>query len=162
MTRKSELGLDLGFLHDKILLYASYYLYRSSNQLVSYPLPDITGAGSIIGNLPAVIRNNGLELVLSTQHIRHNHFEWASSLNITFGRNQLLRYPDPTIPMQTSAGFVEGQALSQLYVATAMGVDPATGTYLFADADHHPVPADKATESKPVDMAPVWLRRLEQ
>ncbi|WP_187294731.1 SusC/RagA family TonB-linked outer membrane protein [Chitinophaga pinensis] len=155
LTRKSEFGLDMGFLHDKILLYASYYLYRSSNQLVSYPLPDITGAGSIIGNLPAVIRNNGLELVLSAQHIRNKNFEWASSFNITFGRNQLLRYPDPTIPMQSSVGFVEGQALSQLYVATAMGVDPATGTYQFADANHHPVPANKAVESKPIDMAPV-------
>lgn len=155
LTRKSELGLDLGFLHDKLLLYASYYLYRSSNQLVSYPLPDITGSGSIIGNLPAVIRNNGLELVLSAQHIRNRNFEWASSFNITFGHNQLLRYPDPTIPMQSSTGFVEGQALSQLYVATAMGVDPATGAYQFADANHHPVPADKAVESKPVDMAPV-------
>ncbi|MBW8688179.1 SusC/RagA family TonB-linked outer membrane protein [Chitinophaga rhizophila] len=155
LTRKSEAGIELGFLHDKLLFSASYYVYRSSNQLVSYPLPDITGAGNIIGNLPVLIRNSGLELALTTQHIKRRRFEWASSFNISFCHNKLINYPDPTIPIQSSFQFVEGQALSQQYVADAMGVDPLTGTYLFADAHHHPVPADKAAETHPVDVIPV-------
>lgn len=157
LTQKSEAGLELGFLKDKILLSASHFIYRSSNQLVSYPLPDITGAGSIIGNLPAVIRNTGWEFVLSTQHIRLKKFEWASSFNISFGRNKLVSYPDPTIPMPAAPEFVEGQPLSQLYVATSMGVDPATGSYLFADAQQHPVPVEKAAQSMSVNSVPVFF-----
>ncbi|QHS61073.1 SusC/RagA family TonB-linked outer membrane protein [Chitinophaga agri] len=156
LTRKSEVALDLGFLHDRLLLSASYYLHRSSNQLISYPLPDITGAGSIIGNLPAVIRNNGLELSLSVERIQHNKLIWRSSFNISFGHNKLISYPDPTIPVEAVNPFVEGQALSQQYVATAMGVDPQTGTYQFADAENHPVPAAKAVENKAMDVAPFW------
>ncbi|PWV54536.1 SusC/RagA family TonB-linked outer membrane protein [Chitinophaga sp. S165] len=157
LTQKSEAGLELGFLKDKVLLSASYFIYRSSNQLVPYPLPDITGASSIIGNLPAVIRNAGWEFVLSTQYLRQKNFEWASSFNISFGRNKLVNYPDPTIPMAVPDKFVEGQPLSQLYVATAMGVDPATGSYLFADAQQHPVPAERAAESRSVNSVPVFF-----
>jgi TonB-linked SusC/RagA family outer membrane protein len=157
LTQKSEAGLELGFLKDKVLLSTSYFVYRSSNQLVPYPLPDITGAGSIIGNLPAVIRNTGWEFVLSTQYIRREKFEWASSFNISFGRNKLVHYPDPTIPMPAINKFVEGQPLSQLYVATAMGVDPANGSYLFADAQQHPVPAERAAESMSVNSVPVFF-----
>lgn len=155
LTRKSEVGLDLGFLYDRILFSSCYYLHRSSNQLISYPLPDITGAGSIIGNLPAVIRNNGLEFAVSVQRIKYRKLVWHSSFNISFGHNKLVSYPDPTIPVLPINKFVEGQALSQKYVATAMGVDPQTGAYLFADANHQPVPAEKAAENKAVDVVPV-------
>jgi TonB-linked SusC/RagA family outer membrane protein len=160
LTQKSEAGLELGFLKDKILLSASHFIYRSSNQLVSYPLPDITGAGSIIGNLPAVIRNTGWEFAMSAQNIRSKKFEWTSSFNISFGRNKLVSYPDPTIPIPGTPKFVEGQPLSQLYVATSMGVDPATGSYLFADAEQHPVPAEKAAESMSVNSVPVFFGGL--
>ncbi|WP_170117457.1 SusC/RagA family TonB-linked outer membrane protein [Chitinophaga ginsengisoli] len=157
LTQKSEAGLELGFLNDKILFSASHFIYRSSNQLVAYPLPDITGAGSIIGNLSAVIRNTGWEFVLSTKQIRKDQFEWASSFNISFGRNKLVQYPDPTIAIPGTSRYVEGKPLSQLYVATSMGVDPATGAYLFADADRHPVPAEKAAETQSVNSYPVFF-----
>jgi TonB-linked SusC/RagA family outer membrane protein len=157
LTQKSEAGLELGFLEDKILFSASHFIYRSSNQLVSYPLPDITGAGSIIGNLPAVIRNTGWEFVLTARQFRQEGFEWSSSFNISFGRNKLVYYPDPTIAIPGTSRFVEGKPLSQLYVASSMGVDPATGAYVFADADHHPVPAEKAAESLSVNSYPVFF-----
>ncbi|UPK69747.1 SusC/RagA family TonB-linked outer membrane protein [Chitinophaga filiformis] len=157
LTQKSEAGLELGFLDDKILFSASHFIYRSSNQLVAYPLPDITGAGSIIGNLPAVIRNTGWEFTLSTRCIRKQQFEWASAFNISFGHNKLVHYPDPTIPFLGGNGFVEGEPLSQRYVATSMGVDPATGSYLFADANQKPVPAEKAAERLSVNSVPVFF-----
>lgn len=157
LTQKSEAGLELGFLKDRLLFTASHFIYRSSNQLVAYPLPDITGAGSIIGNLPAVIRNAGWEFVLTARQFRTKMFEWATSFNISFGRNKLVYYPDPTIAIPGTSGFVEGKPLSQLLVATAMGVDPATGAYLFADASNHPVPAEDAVESLSVNSYPVFF-----
>jgi hypothetical protein len=120
-------------------------------------LPDITGASSIIGNLPAVIRNSGWEFVLSARQIRKNKFEWASSFNISFGRNKLVHYPDPTIPTLGTSGFVEGEPLSQHYVAKVIGVDPEKGSYLFADANNRPVPADSAAESLSVNSVPVFF-----
>ncbi|MCF6401254.1 SusC/RagA family TonB-linked outer membrane protein [Chitinophaga filiformis] len=157
LTQKSEAGLELGFLQDKVLFSASHFIYRSSRQLVPYPLPDITGASSIIGNLPAVIRNSGWEFVLSTRQIRKNKFEWASSFNISFGRNKLVQYADPTLSILGTGGFVEGEPLSQHYVATAMGVDPATGSYLFADSSNKPGPANKAAERLSVNSVPVFF-----
>ncbi len=62
VNRKLQGGLDLGFLNDKVLMSASYYRNRTSNQLVSYPLPIQTGFASLgAKNIPAVIQNTGLE-----------------------------------------------------------------------------------------------------
>jgi TonB-linked SusC/RagA family outer membrane protein len=154
LTRKAEVGLELGFLKDKLILSACYFNYNSSKQLVSYPLPDITGAGSIIGNLPAKIRNTGWEFVLSTQHIGTKQFEWSSSFNISLGHNKLTAYPDPTRFAQEGRDLVEGKPLSLIYVAKSMGVDPGTGGYLFADAQQHSVTGDNAVSIVPVNLVP--------
>jgi TonB-linked SusC/RagA family outer membrane protein len=156
LTKKAEAGLELGFLEDKVLLSASHFIYNSSNQLVPFPVPDISGAGSIIGNLPAKIRNTGWEFVLSAQHIQYEKFEWSSSFNISFVRNKLVSYPDPTVALDLTTAFVQGRPLSQTYVAQNLGVDPNTGAYVFADANHQPVPASQAAESFAVNKAPVY------
>jgi len=133
-SRKAELALDLGFINDKILLALSHYGNRSSNQLVGYTLPDITGFPSIQYNLPATIQNTGWEFELNTTNIKTTTFSWKSSLNFSVPKNKLVSYPN-----------IEGSSYVYMYTVGAsmfrpkayhyLGVDAQTGVYMFEDVD---------------------------
>src|SRR5690606_29627649 len=56
-TRKLQAGLEAGFWDDRVLLHLTYYRNRSSNQLLYYALPIITGHTDITSNFPATIQN---------------------------------------------------------------------------------------------------------
>jgi len=79
INKKFELGFELGFLKDHILLTASYYNNRSSNELVGYALPSITGFTSIQYNLPATVQNTGLEFDIKTNNVNSGVFKWTTS-----------------------------------------------------------------------------------
>src|SRR5690606_18979011 len=57
LNKKLETALQLGFFKDRIDLEVNWYRNRSSNQLVGYPLPAISGFSSVQANLPALVQN---------------------------------------------------------------------------------------------------------
>ncbi len=59
-TKKLQFGLDLGLFRDRIVINANYYRNRSSNQLLSYSLPIMTGFSGILRNFPALVQNTEL------------------------------------------------------------------------------------------------------
>jgi TonB-linked SusC/RagA family outer membrane protein len=129
-THKLLVGIDLGFLKDRILVGANYTRNRSSNELVGFNLPSITGFTGIIENLPALIQNTDWEFTLSTVNIKGKDFKWTSGFNLTLPQNKLLAYPD-LIP---GGGYIIGQPLGLTRLFHFLGVDPATGLYQFADS----------------------------
>jgi TonB-dependent starch-binding outer membrane protein SusC len=136
-TKKLEGGLDLGAFKDRILFSASYYRNRSSNQLLSYSLPIISGFGSISRNFPATIQNTGLEFSFKTINIKRGSVEWFTNINFTMPQNKLVTFPN--LASSSSASFlVIGQPLTIIHGLHFLGVDPATGTYQFADSHGHP------------------------
>jgi hypothetical protein len=70
----------------------SWYRNRSSNQLVGYTLPAITGFNSVEANFPATIENSGIELVLSGRLIKSKNFNWQASANISFPKSKLIEF----------------------------------------------------------------------
>lgn len=152
LTKKAEVGLEMGFIHDRIFLSSSYYRNRSSRQLIGYPLPSITGASNISGNLPAVIQNAGLEFLLTSKNISRKNFEWTSSFNLSANRNKLVSY--------TGLGFIYakvGKSISTVEVNKLLGVDPKSGTYIFSDNSGKPTSIDGAARIASVDINPVFL-----
>src|SRR5690606_26408559 len=93
-NKKLEVAIDLGFLGDRINFGMGWYRNRSSNQLVGYPLPAMTGFSSVQANLPATVQNLGLELELSTLNFQTRAFRWQTSLNVSFPKNELVSYPN--------------------------------------------------------------------
>lgn len=133
-NKKLEGAVELGLLKDRIFLSISYYRNRSNNQLVNYPLPNQTGSQSVVMNLPALVQNSGLELVLTTKNITNKKFSWTTSINATIPRNKLISFPGLSLTSYKST-FVEGQPLSVIYRYKYMGVDPETGVYAFDDTN---------------------------
>lgn len=134
-NRKLELALETGFLQDRIFFTAAWYRNRSSNQLVGIPMPGTTGFSSLQSNLEATVQNAGWEFTLRTVNLSKGPFEWTSSLNLSFSRNKLLRFPG-----------LEGSTYSEKYRLNAplnitllyeyTGIDPTTGLYQFRDINN--------------------------
>ncbi len=129
---KRELGLDLGFLKDRIFLTTNYYNNRSGNQLIDIQLAPQTGFDSYLGNQPALVQNSGWEFELSSTNLRKENFSWSSNLNLTIPKNKLLKYPD--LENSTAANrYVIGESIRIVKGYEFTGVDPQTGLAQFKD-----------------------------
>ncbi|KAA2239889.1 SusC/RagA family TonB-linked outer membrane protein [Chitinophaga agrisoli] len=137
-TKKVQFGLDLGLIGDRIMLIANYYQNRSSNQLLSYSLPAITGFGSISAiNFPATVGNFGWEFSINTVNIKANNFNWSTGFNLTIPRNKLIEFPN--LETSTLADvLVIGKPVSIIRAYNLSGVNPATGEYQFRNAKEEP------------------------
>jgi len=93
-TWKFDAALELGFIHNRLLLTVDYFQNRSSNQLVSYALSPQSGFSSYQANLPATIQNRGLEIELTSQNIDRPTFSWKTSLSLSKSKNVLLKFKD--------------------------------------------------------------------
>lgn len=131
---KVETGLDLGFWKDRVLIGLNYYHNTTGNQLVQYPLPPSTGFTGILRNLPAKIRNTGVEIVLSTVNIQQKNLKWSTSFNLTIPKNKLLAF-DNLANSSYANTYVIGKPLTIAKRYFNLGVDPQTGIYIYQDVD---------------------------
>ncbi|MBC9795125.1 SusC/RagA family TonB-linked outer membrane protein [Sinomicrobium weinanense] len=133
-NKKLEVGLEIGLSQDRIFLSGSWYRNRSSNQLVGFPLPVITGQPTIQFNLPATVENKGWEFTLNTINIRTDHFSWHTGFNISFPENKLLEYEN----IEASPFANQYQVGKSLFVFPGfhfLGVDEETGLYTFENTE---------------------------
>lgn len=149
-TKKFELALELGFLNDRVLFTSAWYRNLSSNQLIAYALPYITGFSSYQANFPAVIQNTGLELELQAKVLTGTGLNWNTSLNLTIPKNKLLSFPGLASSSYANT-YVVGQDLSIAKSFKFTGVNPQTGQAEFKDFNNDGVisfPADVIVAGK--------------
>lgn len=132
-NRKLEVGLELGWLNNRILLVANWFRNRSDNQLIDYKLPNQTGFPSILRNFGALVQNTGWEFDLKTDNIQAKNFSWKSAFNLTLARNKLLKFPGLESSSYATTLMI-GQPLNIRRLLASTGVDAATGLYSFAGA----------------------------
>jgi len=130
VTHKLELGADLEFLAGRIGLTVDYYRNRSSNQLVSYNLPTLTGFTGITANLPATVLNYGWELALQTVNVKSRSFRWTTHLTLSAPRNKLTAFPNLATSSYANT-YVIGQPSYITRQYHYVGVDPQTGAYQY-------------------------------
>ncbi|BAV04543.1 TonB-dependent receptor [Filimonas lacunae] len=131
-NKKAELGLELGFIENRIVFNATYYRNVASNQLLNVNLPAQVGTDSYLGNFPATVVNQGWELELNTTNIRKKDFEWTSSFNISITKNRLTKFPGLKGSSYESS-YAIGQPADLIWIYNYLGVDPQTGGYRFED-----------------------------
>ncbi|SKA46992.1 TonB-linked outer membrane protein, SusC/RagA family [Chitinophaga eiseniae] len=131
-NKKLEGAVDLGLLHDKILVTATYFRNSSSSQLVSYKLPSQVGFSSMTRNLPALIINKGWEFELSIKAINSQTFKWNIQSVLTIPSNILASYPG--LERSTYSNTYEiGKSINLVRQIKSAGVDPKTGLFTFDD-----------------------------
>ncbi|SEW37551.1 TonB-linked outer membrane protein, SusC/RagA family [Chitinophaga sp. YR573] len=134
-NRKIEAAIELGFLKDRIFFSAAKYSNSSTNQLVGYQLPGITGFTSYQANLPAIVKNTGWEFELTTSNISHHHFSWSSGWNLTFFKNRLKAF-DGLASSAYASSYVIGQSLNIVRGYHFTGVNTQTGIAQFEDINN--------------------------
>lgn len=129
-----NLSLDLGLLKDRILLNATWYQSRTSNQLTNYSLPIQTGFSSIYQNFNATVQDKGWEFTLSSTNIKTKNFNWSTNFNIALNRNKLLAFPDLATSPYASY-YTIGKSITSITGYKYKDVNPATGVFEFYTAN---------------------------
>ena len=86
-TAQTDIGLDAGFLKNRLNLTADYYIKTTKNLLNPVQLPRSTGYTNTIMNI-GEIRNRGIELQLDA-NIFDKAVRWNVSANISFNKNEV-------------------------------------------------------------------------
>lgn len=134
-----NIGVDFGFLKNRITGSLEFYNKVSDGLLYEYPLPASHGVGSagdtysvVMMNL-AKVKNSGLELVLNGSPVSGKDFNWDVNFNVATNVDKILDLAgDDDIPMaSTKKIWKVGKSQYEFYMPTWMGVDPATGAPLW-------------------------------
>ncbi len=83
-TRSFEVGADLRFIDNRYGLDVTYFRSQSTNQILNTRVPPSSGAWFTYLN-GGSIKNQGVELVVTTQPIIQKNFRW--NLNVNFAAN---------------------------------------------------------------------------
>ncbi|WP_317171856.1 SusC/RagA family TonB-linked outer membrane protein [Hymenobacter latericoloratus] len=107
-----NVGIDLGFVNNRILLSANAFRRESNDLLLNRPLPLTSGFLSVTQNVGA-LENKGLEFELTTQNFTKDNFTWTTNANISFIRNEVTK-------LVNNAPFLSGFA-NQVRVGHSLG-----------------------------------------
>lgn len=85
-----DIGVDIGFLNNRIRITADYYNKRTSDLLFDVNIPLTTGFSTALKNIGSV-ENKGWELEVSTANIDNPGFSWRTDFNIASNKNKILK-----------------------------------------------------------------------
>ncbi len=162
-TSKFNLGIDLGFLNEKISFSTNYFVNQSSNQLVSTQLPNITGFNAIKTNLPATIRNTGIELVIATQQFDSKIFGWSTNVNFTKPNNKLISFPNLDENLYYNSVFAIGYPVEIFKGFIYSGINSTTGLFEYIGANGEPTssPVSATDRNAIMDTSPKFYGGLQ-
>ncbi len=84
-SEQFNVGLDLGFLNDKLTFTGDFYIRKTDNILLSQTVPALSGFTSMIRNVGG-IENRGVELAISWKD-DIGDFSYSISGNVSFNKN---------------------------------------------------------------------------
>lgn len=87
-SKTYDAGIDLGFLHNRIMATFDYYNKTSSDLLLNVATLGVTGFPASFTNIGQV-RNIGQELEITSRNLV-GEFQWTTSLNVTHNTNKIL------------------------------------------------------------------------
>lgn len=143
-----NLGLDLGFLNQRITISPEFYINKSSNLLLSAKLPQSSGYSTMIINAGAT-KNMGVDLTVNTVNITNKDFEWKTSLTFSHNKNTVEELTGEAVQLyearfgynQSTHRIAVGEPVGQFYGYRTLGLyqvdefdyDPDTQTYLLKE-----------------------------
>lgn len=88
-VEQADLGLDLSFFKKRIKLEIDAYKRITHDMLLYADLPYATGFARVYQNI-GKLSNDGLEFSVNTQNFVKKDFQWETSFNISFNKNNVL------------------------------------------------------------------------
>lgn len=137
--KKKELniGLDFGFLNDRINGSVDFYRRTTDDLIWDYSVPVPPYVSSTITANAGTIRNTGIEVNINALPIRTKGFEWNTNINFSTNINKLVSLSNDEFiagayfdtntlfaPIQqTSHRLEEGEPIGNFYGYKSVGVD---------------------------------------
>ncbi|MBK7357835.1 MAG: TonB-dependent receptor [Saprospiraceae bacterium] len=131
-TDQVDLGIDFGFLKDRITGELDLYRKSTSGLLLNVNVPATTGFTSQVKNV-GKLENKGIEFVLNAVVLDRPNLKWIAGFNVAANRNKINDIQGQII----EAGFnsmsraMEGQSMCTFFTAEYAGVDPTNGDALW-------------------------------
>lgn len=148
-TATKNIGVDFGFLNNKITGSVDLYDKNTTDMLFKYNVSASLVPGGAIWANGGSINNKGIEVSLSASPVTGKNFSWSSTINAAYNKNKItslkgpyssgdsVRYSDPEGPGQTNATLQilkVGYPLGQFFSLKYAGKD-ASGNSLFYKRD---------------------------
>lgn len=139
-TNQTDIGLDLGFIDNRIRITADFYLKNTRDLLNTVQLPASLGYITTVKNVGQV-RNKGFEFQIDA-NVLDGVFKWNVSANLSLNRNKVIKLQDgqdiqgTTYNLNVANDYVnimrEGFPMSVFYGYKVKGLDEK-GHYIYQD-----------------------------
>lgn len=150
-TKGLNVGVDMGFLNDRILFSADYYNKTTDGLLYNLEVPASSGFGNVMSNI-GEFRLWGYEFALSTKNLQ-GKLNWTTDINVSINRNKVIQLGANNTPIggineygdswRTEIGKPMGQFWGYVYDGIYMteaefesqpkGINSLVGTVRFKD-----------------------------
>lgn len=127
-NKQYNLGLDLGFLNNRITLNLDLYNKTSEDVFATMNVPMIMGIKSLDGN-SATIENKGFEITLGGVPVAERNFNWNSTLTLSKNVGTVKELPDGAEWMDLSGNYenkyyrlFKGEKIASMYGYKNLGV----------------------------------------
>jgi TonB-dependent starch-binding outer membrane protein SusC len=121
-TTVANVGLDFGFLNNRITGSVDIYDADTKDILVAKSLPISNGANSIFTNA-ASTSSKGIEVMLSTVNIEtRSGFKWTTDINWSLNREKITALEEPGKMQDIGNGWFVGQPLTVIYDFKKIGI----------------------------------------
>jgi len=119
---QTDIGLDFGFMNNRLRLTLDLYNRNTSEILWNFPLPLYTGYGdgwnastvNVTSNV-ANMNNKGIEAVLGADVIVQGNFRWSVTGNLSINRNEVVDLAGDTEFYTTITKVEPGKPIGNIY-----------------------------------------------
>lgn len=148
-TSMFNIGIDFGFLHNRLSGTIEYYDKRTSDLIYDYPVStNRYPYGTMTANV-GDISNKGIEITINAVPVQTHNFTWSTTLNLSHNKNVVEKltnasYSVPYIDMsdpdvggfsgQNVQRIMEGSPIGQFYTYEWAGYNES-GVSVFNDYD---------------------------
>ncbi|GAB2555428.1 SusC/RagA family TonB-linked outer membrane protein [Spirosoma aerophilum] len=129
LNKPFDVGIDAGFLNNRLNVVLDYYSRTTSQLLLNVPLSRTSGFSSTLANAGAMV-NSGLEVTINAAPLK-GAFTWNINLNAAFNQNKIKTLYNGLDILDGSFIRREGQNFQTFYLREWAGVDPANGDPLW-------------------------------
>lgn len=129
LNKPFDVGVDAGFLNNRLNVTLDYYSRTTSQLLLNVPLSKTTGFNSTLANAGAMV-NSGLEVTINASPLK-GAFTWNVNLNGAFNSNKIKTLYNGLDILDGSFIRREGLNYQSFYLREWAGVDPANGDPLW-------------------------------
>lgn len=158
--KELNLGLDFGFLDDRISGSIDYYRRTTDDLIWDYSVPVPPYVSSTIRANAGTIRNSGIEIALNFIPVVTKDFDWNSNVNFSTNKNKLVSLSNDKFiagsyadmgqldapVQQLSHRLQEGEPLGNFYGYKSIDIDDK-GHWIIEGEDGNPKPISEQLAS---------------